>query len=180
MTALAIDVTEHLGIARTVARRTNVADQDDLYGAIVEALVRAERSYDPSKGTWSALAWSTAKYTALHYLRDSATTIRRSRAAFEAGEGTNSTVSVDTPIGDGTLLGDVLGAVDARIDTTELRIDLGRALATLTERERIVVLRCDVEGDRQADVGADLGVSQGEVYRIRKSALGKMRGSLAA
>lgn len=179
-TTTAIDVTAHLGIARTVANRHAVADRDDLYGHIVADLVAAAPRYDASKGTVPSFLWTTAKFSALHYLRDHATTIRRDRAAFEAGEQIHTT-SVDTPIGDGTAtLADVVGTTDDRLDLAELRIDLAAALATLDERQRFVVLACDGEGRKQADVGADLGVSQGEVYRIRKAALARMRAVMAA
>jgi RNA polymerase sigma-B factor len=88
-----------------------------------------------------------------------------------------SATSLSTPIGDedGQELGDTLGADDHGFELTELRIALGPAMASLSEREqRIVSLR--FHGNRtQAEIAEQIGISQMHVSRLLTKALQKLR-----
>jgi len=88
-----------------------------------------------------------------------------------------SATSLSTPIGegDGHELGDTLGAEDHGFELAELRIALGPAMATLTEREqRILSLR--FYGNRtQTEIAQQVGMSQMHVSRLLSRSLAKLR-----
>jgi RNA polymerase sigma-B factor len=88
-----------------------------------------------------------------------------------------SATSLSTPVGEdgGQELGDTLGSEDRAFELTELRLALGPAMATLSEREqRILSLR--FYGNRtQADIAEEVGVSQMHVSRLLVKALAKLR-----
>lgn len=68
------------------------------------------------------------------------------------------------------------GTTDPATDAVELRPDLTRALATLTERQRMAVALHHIEGLSVADVAALLGVTEGTV----KTHLSRGRAALRA
>jgi RNA polymerase sigma-B factor len=87
-----------------------------------------------------------------------------------------SATSLSTPIGeDGQELGDALGAEEHGFELAELRIALGPAMASLSEREqKIVSLR--FYGNRtQAEIAEQVGISQMHVSRLLTKALEKLR-----
>jgi RNA polymerase sigma-B factor len=88
-----------------------------------------------------------------------------------------SATSLSTPVGEdgGQELGDTLGLEDHGFELTELRLALGPAMATLSEREqRILSLR--FYGNRtQADIAEQVGISQMHVSRVLVKALEKLR-----
>ena len=92
-----------------------------------------------------------------------------------------SATSLSTPIGegDGQVLGDTLGTEDHGFELAELRIALGPAMATLTEREqRILSLR--FYGNRtQTEIAEQIGVSQMHVSRLLARSLAKLRTLMA-
>jgi RNA polymerase sigma-B factor len=88
-----------------------------------------------------------------------------------------SATSLSTPIGegDGQELGDTLGAEDHGFDLAELRIALGPAMATLTEREQ-KILSLRFYGNRtQSEIAEQTGVSQMHVSRLLTQSLAKLR-----
>lgn len=56
---------------------------------------------------------------------------------------------------------------------------LSRALASLPERERYIVVEVDLRERRQWDVGADLGISEPRVSQLRARALRRLRAALS-
>ncbi|WP_306839790.1 SigB/SigF/SigG family RNA polymerase sigma factor [Catenuloplanes nepalensis] len=91
-----------------------------------------------------------------------------------------SAVSLSTPAGEGeTPLGDLLGAEDEELETAELRVALGPALAALEPREqRILTLR--FYGNlTQSQIADRIGISQMHVSRLLARALTKLRGRLS-
>ncbi|MFI2278679.1 MULTISPECIES: SigB/SigF/SigG family RNA polymerase sigma factor [Catenuloplanes] len=91
-----------------------------------------------------------------------------------------SAVSLSAPAGEGeTPLSDLLGADDEDLETAELRVALGPALAALDPREqRILTLR--FYGNlTQSQIAERVGISQMHVSRILARALAKLRGRLA-
>ena len=75
---------------------------------------------------------------------------------------------------DGMTLGASIGAVDPAFGAAEARADVARASRTLSERER-AVLALRFEADMsQAEIGAEIGVSQMHVSRILRSALDRL------
>ncbi len=86
-------------------------------------------------------------------------------------------VSLSTPAGaeGGLELGDLLGGDEAGYELTELRLDLGPALARLSERERRI-LHLRFHGNcTQSQIGEQLGMSQMHVSRLISAALAKLR-----
>ncbi|GAA0580274.1 hypothetical protein GCM10010172_76550 [Paractinoplanes ferrugineus] len=88
-----------------------------------------------------------------------------------------SATSLSTPVGEdgGQELGDTLGGVDSELELAELRIALGPAMATLSEREqRMLSLR--FYGNRtQSEIAREFGISQMHVSRLLSQALAKLR-----
>lgn len=86
--------------------------------------------------------------------------------------------SLDAPVQhdeeDGEL-GDLVGSGDDGFGTAERRADLDRLMRRVTPRDRYV-LKLRFEHDMtQAEIGEHLGVSQMQVSRIIRDALGRMR-----
>lgn len=101
--------------------------------------------------------------------------VTRSRIADRAFHG----VAIDAPLGNSTLtLGDLLGSDDDDLSSLEWRLDLRRALSTLSDRH-LLALRLRFEKDwSQREIGEVLGVSQMQVSRILAMALGLLRSQL--
>jgi RNA polymerase sigma-B factor len=103
--------------------------------------------------------------------------------ALQAGDARRA-VSLQAPRdGDGLdagTLGDAIGADDAGYDLVEHRLTLERLLCRLPACER-EVLRLRFEEDlQQAQIGARIGVSQMQVSRMLRRALGRLRDEVEA
>jgi RNA polymerase sigma-B factor len=100
-------------------------------------------------------------------------------AVLEGLEGARaySATSLSAPTSsDGSLeVGDTLGAEDHGYELTDLRIALGPALATLTERERRIVTLRFYGNQTQIQIAEQVGVSQMHVSRLLTAALAKLR-----
>jgi len=85
--------------------------------------------------------------------------------------------SLSTPVGadDSHQLGDLFGADDHDYELAELRIVLEPALARLTERERRIVTLRFYGNQTQAQIAAQIGVSQMHISRLLAKALTKLR-----
>ncbi|MBO4139693.1 sigma-70 family RNA polymerase sigma factor [Micromonospora tulbaghiae] len=101
----------------------------------------------------------------------------------EGLEGARAYDAVSTSTGDGdgdraTESDDMLSGADSESELSELRVALGPALATLTEREqRILTLR--FYGNlTQSQIAEQIGVPQPHVSRLLARALTKLRGQL--
>ena len=98
--------------------------------------------------------------------------------ALEAGTAYRAT-SLQTPRGSedeaGETLGDAMGTDEHGFGLAEDRATLGRLLASVTPRERLV-LRLRFEEDlTQAEIGERIGVSQMQVSRIIRQSLTRLR-----
>jgi RNA polymerase sigma-B factor len=100
-------------------------------------------------------------------------------AVLEGLEGARaySATSLSAPTSaDGSLeVGDTLGTEDHGYELTDLRIALGPALATLTERERRIVTLRFYGNQTQIQIAEQVGVSQMHVSRLLTAALAKLR-----
>lgn len=76
---------------------------------------------------------------------------------------------------DGSALGDRLGAVDGALSVAECRQDLRRALATLSERDRTIVVLRFFKGLSQTQIGAEVGLSQMHISRLLSRTLDTLR-----
>ena len=89
--------------------------------------------------------------------------------------------SLSTPLGaaGGTELGETLGGADHEFELAEIRIALGPAIASLTEREQMIVSLRFYGNFTQAEIAARIGISQMHVSRLISRALLKLRGKLS-
>jgi RNA polymerase sigma-B factor len=86
--------------------------------------------------------------------------------------------SLSTPVGGqegGITLGDSMGEADNGFELADLRLTLGTALDTLTDRERRIVVLRFYGGQTQTEIAEQVGVSQMHVSRLLTKALAKLR-----
>lgn len=83
--------------------------------------------------------------------------------------------SLDTPAASGGALADVFLITECPTDAWDTSDALGRAIATLTARQRRILHLSFVEEQTQAEIGAQIGVSQMQVSRILRSILEHLR-----
>lgn len=88
--------------------------------------------------------------------------------------------SLDVPVGEdqNATLGDLIGGEDSELRAAEARIALGPAVATLTDRERHILMLRFFEGWTQEQIAQDIGVTQMQVSRLLAKILAKLRGHL--
>jgi RNA polymerase sigma-B factor len=83
------------------------------------------------------------------------------------------------PIGEtGTQLGDMFGDVDESLERVADRLTVDDLMACLPDRERHVVVSIFYGARSQADIAAEVGVSQMQVSRILSRVLSWMRAGL--
>ena len=93
-----------------------------------------------------------------------------------AANGCFTPVSLDTPVNEGESgPGDHLGDWDAAFGEAEARVTLGPLLRGLTPRERKILEMRFVGGCTQAEIGAEIGVTQMQVSRLLSQILERMR-----
>ncbi len=89
-------------------------------------------------------------------------------------------VSLDVPTASGSALSDILLVSAGPAGAIEVRDALRRSLASLTERQRLVVHLRFVEELTQSEIGARIGVSQMQVSRILRGVLDRLRADVLA
>jgi RNA polymerase sigma-B factor len=89
-------------------------------------------------------------------------------------------VSLDVPTASGSALADALLVTAGPAGAVEVRDALRRSLASLTERQRLVVHLRFVEELTQSEIGARLGVSQRQVSRILRGVIDRLRADVLA
>lgn len=163
-----IDVTEHFGLARKLARRYEhfaakycgyAVEFDDLFQAACIALLSAARSFRPDAGyRFSTYAWfaiRNAMYRELHQARR----LARSGATRHA------------------LLSDPADYSVSDDDVNEREALVAELLAELPEHERVVIRARYLEPERPtlAAVGQRYGVTKQRVEQLQARALRRMR-----
>ena len=86
--------------------------------------------------------------------------------------------SLDTPAASGGSLADVFLVTECPTEAWDTSDALGRAIATLTARQRRILHLSFVEEQTQSQIGAEIGVSQMQVSRILRSVLEHLRQTL--
>lgn len=100
-----------------------------------------------------------------------------------SANGCFSPVSLDAPRPDGEAVEsplDRMGDLDPAFASAEARLALRPLMQALPERERRIIELRYFEHRTQAQIGAEIGVSQEQVSRLIGSILRKLRASLAA
>lgn len=94
--------------------------------------------------------------------------------AMEAGQGYRS-ASIDVPDDEQEPLSARLGSEDTSLVSIEDRTVLKQALATLPEREQLILQLRFFEGLTQSEIAAQVGLSQMHVSRLLTASLEKLR-----
>ncbi len=98
-----------------------------------------------------------------------------------AANGCFAPMSLDAPAAEGESGPvDRLGGLDTGFDNAEARITLGPLLSDLTPRERKILEMRFFGGATQAEIGAEVGVTQMQVSRLLSRLLGRLRKRLEA
>jgi RNA polymerase sigma-B factor len=100
-----------------------------------------------------------------------------------SANGCFSPMSLDAPRPDGEVVEsplDRMGDLDPAFASAEARLALRPLMASLPPRERRIIELRYFENRTQAQIGAEVGVSQEQVSRLLTSILRKLRASLAA
>ncbi|WP_143765371.1 SigB/SigF/SigG family RNA polymerase sigma factor [Catenulispora acidiphila] len=101
--------------------------------------------------------------------------------AYEASAA-HHTASLDVPVamadGDGASLGDLLGDEDPGFDSVVDREALKPLLAELSPRDKRILLMKFFRNMSQAQIGAEIGVSQMQVSRLLSQIIGSLRDRL--
>ena len=96
-----------------------------------------------------------------------------------AANGCFSPASLDAPYGEGeSSPTDRLGVTEAAFGSVEARVALKPLLASLTDRERRILELRFGAGLTQAEIGAEIGVTQMQISRLLTRLLSKMRKTL--
>lgn len=101
--------------------------------------------------------------------------------AYEASRA-HSAASLDATVvtgdGAGAALGDLIGDEDPAIEKVVDREALKEAVKRLSDRDRRILLMRFFRGMTQAEIGAELGVSQMQVSRLLTQILARLRGRM--
>ena len=95
-----------------------------------------------------------------------------------AADGCFSVLSLDRPVDDDSsanLSDTIADSDDSAFERTEAVAVLGPVLSELAPRERRILELRFVEGHTQADIGAEIGVSQMQVSRLLRGILDRLR-----
>jgi RNA polymerase sigma-B factor len=98
--------------------------------------------------------------------------------ALEAGQGYRAD-SIDAPDRQEGTIASRMGDVDAGYEGTEDHQVLLEAMATLPERERLIIMMRFIDGMTQSEIAAEVGVSQMHVSRLLTASLARLRESFA-
>ena len=153
--AFGVLIARHRDRMWAVALRT-MRDPEEAADAVQDACISAFRAADRFRSESAVSTW-------LHRIVVNACLDRIRRRQVRAAvplpeEGPGEPVAPGDPFGD-----------------HELRMDIGAAMATLPEEQRVAILLVDVEGYSVADAAAALGVAEGTI----KSRCARGRGKLA-
>src|SRR3954454_15070903 len=98
-----------------------------------------------------------------------------------AANGCFAPASLDAPTAEGEdAIGDRLGSLDTAFDTAEARLALRPLMRGLTPRERRILEMRFFGGATQAEIGADIGVTQMQVSRLLTRLLARLRKQIEA
>lgn len=153
---------------------TDPDDVQDFMGTALEAVVAADRTFDPDAGM-RRVVWlvQNAKWACFNLVR---TYMAAQPEVVEEPD----TVEASAEELRGTSLdydsfSDDTYAPERVVEFEEAEAELERVLATLTEREQLV-LRCTYNDNMtEREVAEATGITRSSVQRIRERALNKMR-----
>lgn len=189
-----IDVTEHLALVRWVIRRRGFArrafgalEVDDLMQEGALGLLRAARTFDPTKGAWATYASHWLRQSMGRSLQNMGSTVRApvhlQERRVKAGERPRPVmrrldlpISHDTPTTYGDLLADDTPSPEDCAAECERAAELSALMrrAKLTERERRVLRLRSLDVSLE-DIGTELSLTRERVRQIEQTALERLR-----
>ena len=188
MTDVEERVLSNLGLAREAAwrfvGRQHIATVqlpggetwDDLFQTACEGLVKAARRFRPELGVaFSSYAVPMIAGEIRRRYRDSRPGgLHLTRSQFEA-KARPQVASLDAPVeaGDGgepVRAGDILPSGDDVAADTEARLTVEEWLSQVPDARAVMALRLYIDGWRQTEIAASLGVSQMSVSRLLRRA----------
>nr|MCU0687618.1 sigma-70 family RNA polymerase sigma factor [Polyangiaceae bacterium] len=171
----------HQTVRRFLRKLPSNVSRDDLVSAGVFGLMDALRKNGGGEG--AAFEWYARiriRGAIVDSLRQQDWLSRRARWAVVSGEGASATAVVsfeDMAAGEqATAMVDDRAANPAeQAEANDTRAQLERAVATLPDRERLIVSMHYFEGKLFKDIGAMLGVSEPRISQLHARAMGKLR-----
>jgi len=181
-------IEAHLPLVRSIAQRYSGRGEpvEDLVQVGTIGLIKAVDRFDPSRGrSLSALARPSIESEIRHHLRDRSRVLRVPRtdqelaARLAAGEAELTDGEVARAQAARTaqpvLLEDGRATAHDDSDAVEARLLLARGAEALNERERRLLHLRYIEDRSQAEIAAELGLSQAHVSRLLRAALEHVR-----
>jgi len=190
-----IDVTEHRGLIKLVIDRHRYAaprirgslQREDLVQAGYMGFLRAAKTFDPAKGSWSTYACQWIRSAIGKLICDHASDVRipsnLQHARRKRGERMRALIAhLDAPLrsdGESTLL-DLLPAPEAEstdVEQKEAKARLAPLLraASLSERERDVLTRRFIRDQTLSTIANHFGLSRERVRQIEADALDSLQ-----
>ena len=191
------------GIARWYGRRAHRAELSDLESAALEGLAKAARDWDPDvpahrRRNGKPSFWNFAFKKILGEMRDELRRfdhLTRKQRAMVAEDASGSLlleeeglefVNPEEPVHlDANVAGDEGEAPRPIVDTIEeprdpieeleLRDAFSRAGADLSERDRFVIVKRELEGYSNSELAEAFDVTEGRASQLRGAALDRMR-----
>jgi len=170
------EIEAHLPLVRSIARRyANRGEPvEDLVQVGTIGLIKAVDRFDPARGrSLAALARPSIESEIRHHLRDRASVLRVPRTEHEAAASRGESAAAQA-----VALREELAPGRDDSDATEARLLLARGTTVLDERERRLLHLRYVEDRSQAEIAAELGLSQAHVSRLLRAALDRVRGEI--
>jgi RNA polymerase sigma-B factor len=171
-------IEAHLPLVRSIARRyaTRGEPLEDLVQVGTIGLIKAVDRFDPGRGRkLAALARPSIESEIRHHLRDRASVLRVPRTEHEAAASRGESAAVQA-----VALREELAPGRDDAEAVEARLLLETGAAALDERER-TLLHLRYVGDlSQAEIAAELGLSQAQVSRLLRAAVDHLRSELGA
>lgn len=154
-------------LARSFQKSTGGIEYDDLVQEGMVGLVKAARAFDESKGIlFSTYAWISIKRRILLYIKRQ----RKHKRDISINQDIRGT--------DGVPMEEILGYSQKEYENVWKRDLLERCIRSLNQSQREIVLLYYGKGLKQKEIAKQLGISQGQVCRIIKRCLEKMRKTL--
>ena len=150
-----MDITQHVGLVRSIVTRLGVArsNRDDAFQEGCLALITAAPHFDPAKGAWSTFATRCVVNAVRNFTRGERRSNARTRRLMDA---TTEGMLEASPVDPAS--------------------DMGKALASLDDRTREIIMLRVVEGLTLEAVASKIGLGKSRVAVLEREGLDKMRG----
>lgn len=151
-------------------------DLDDVKSEALIGLVQAAQRFDPAKGAnFQTFATIRIKGAILDFQRSEDTVSRQQRKQIKQGTLLTQQVTIEQwPV---TENGDDVEFPDCKPDTLQdFNIDLIKALAKLTDREKRVLVSYFFEGIPMHQIGKQEGICESRISQLMSAIINKLRG----